>query len=115
MSTEVGALINHAHLDKVMGYVDAGQREGAELVLGGKRLAPPGVCAGGAFMSPAIFAGCTDDMTIVREEIFGPVASVLSFETEDEVTRRANDSAFGLSAGVFTNDLRRGHRMPVGS
>ena len=58
MATEVGALINHNHLDKVMGYVEAGQREGAELVLGGERLSPSGVCEGGAFMSPAIFAGC---------------------------------------------------------
>ena len=58
-----------------------------------------------------MFTGCTDDMTIVREEIFGPVMSVLTFDDEDEVVRRANDTEFGLSAGVFTRDIQRAHRV----
>ena len=73
-----------------------------------------GECSGGAFMSPAIFTGCDDNMRIVREEIFGPVMCVLPFDTEDEVLARANDSIFGLSAGVFTQDLVRAHRMAAG-
>lgn len=62
-------------------------------------------------MQPAVFTACSDDMRIVREEIFGPVMSVLTFETEEEVIARANGTDFGLAAGVFTRDLARGHRM----
>ena len=71
----------------------------------------PGELANGPFVMPTIFDDCTDDMVIVKEEIFGPVAAVLSFETEEEVIERANNTVFGLSAGVFTKDLQRGHRV----
>lgn len=110
-SVQMGALINKAHLEKVLAYVRLGQEEGARLVMGGQPLELPGALAGGAFMTPAIFDACTDDMRIVQEEIFGPVAAVLSFDTEAEVVARANDTQFGLSAGVFTNDIRRAHRV----
>jgi betaine-aldehyde dehydrogenase len=70
-----------------------------------------GDLANGAFVAPAVFDACRDDMSIVREEIFGPVMSVLEFEHEDEVVERANATDFGLSAGVFTNDLTRAHRV----
>ncbi len=95
---------------KVLGYVDAGRRDGARLLCGGERVAVPG-CEGGWFVRPAVFAGCDDAMSIVREEIFGPVMSVLTFEREDEVVARANATEFGLAAGVFTRDLARGHRV----
>ena len=65
----------------------------------------------GYFVAPTIFTGCRDDMSIVREEIFGPVLSLLSFDDEDEVTRRANDTPFGLASGVFTKDIKRAHRV----
>ena len=65
----------------------------------------------GYFIEPTIFADVTDDMTIAREEIFGPVLSVLDFDTEEEAIRRANDTEFGLAASVFTNDLTRAHRV----
>ena len=68
-------------------------------------------CEGGYFVRPAVFAGCADEMSIVREEIFGPVMSVLTFDDEDEVVARANATEFGLAAGVFTRDLARGHRV----
>jgi betaine-aldehyde dehydrogenase len=108
--TEVGALISAAHCDKVMGYIELGIAEGARLVCGGQRVAVPGH-EGGYFVAPTIFADCRDDMRIVREEIFGPVLSMLVFDDEAEVLRRANDTRFGLAAGVFTRDLTRAHRM----
>ena len=80
------------------------------LLTGGQALQPTGV-EGGYFVAPTIFTDCTDDMTIVKEEIFGPVMSVLTFETEEEVIQRANGTEFGLAAGVFTNDIRRAHRV----
>ncbi len=108
--TDVGALISEGHRDHVLGYIDKGKAEGARLVLGGQTAKVEG-CEGGSFVEPTIFTDCTDDMTIVREEIFGPVMSVLRFREDDEVLARANDTEYGLAAGVFTSDLTRGHRM----
>lgn len=109
-ATQVGALISAAHLEKVLGYVARGGAEGATLLTGGERVSH-GPLAKGNFMRPAVFTGCQDDMGIVREEIFGPVMAVLEFGSEDEVVTRANATEFGLSAGVFTNDLTRAHRV----
>ena len=109
METEVGALISAPHRDKVMGYIAAGLSDGARLVSGGTTVTVPG--CDGYFVAPTIFADCADHMRIVQEEIFGPVMSVLVFDEEDEVVRRANDTRFGLAAGVFTQDIKRGHRM----
>ena len=108
--THVGALISADHMAKVLGYVEAGKASGAKLLCGGHRAADPAL-AGGNFVVPAIFDNCTDDMSIVREEIFGPVMSVLTFVDENEVVRRANDTPFGLSAGIFTRDIQRAHRV----
>ena len=108
--THVGALISADHMAKVLGYIEAGKAEGATLLCGGHRAADPAL-ANGNFVVPAIFDNCTDDMSIVREEIFGPVMSVLTFDDEDEVVRRANDTPFGLLAGVFTRDIQRAHRV----
>jgi len=108
--TQVGALISRAHMERVLGYIESGKAEGARLALGGAR-ADAGQQAGGNFVLPTIFADCTDDMTIVREEIFGPVMSVLRFSDEDEAVRRANATRFGLAAGLFTRDLARAHRV----
>lgn len=108
--TQVGALISRVHMDRVLGYVAAGAAEGARLVYGGERV-DDGALDRGNFVRPAIFADCTDDMKIVREEIFGPVMSILRFEDEDDVIARANATKFGLAAGVFTRDLARAHRV----
>jgi betaine-aldehyde dehydrogenase len=107
--TEVGALISEAHTAKVMDYIASGISEGATLVCGGERVAVTG--QGTNFVAPTIFADCTDEMRIVREEIFGPVLSMLTFDTEAEAVARANNSRFGLAAGVFTTNLQKGHRV----
>jgi len=109
-ATQVGPLVSQAHMHKVLGYIERGREEGARVLIGGHRVMD-GALARGHFVAPTVFDGCRDEMTIVREEIFGPVMSVLEFESEAEVIERANATEFGLSAGVFTNDLARGHRV----
>jgi betaine-aldehyde dehydrogenase len=109
-ATQVGALISEDHMGKVLSYIARGKAEGARLVAGGHRVTG-GDLANGFFVAPTVFDECHDDMAIVREEIFGPVMSVLEFEDEEEVIERANATEFGLAAGVFTNDLTRAHRV----
>lgn len=109
-ATQVGPLVSTEHMNDVLAYVEAGNRAGARLVCGGER-ATEGDLGRGNYVRPTTFAGCTDDMRVVREEIFGPVMSVLTFSGEDEVIRRANDTEYGLAAGVFTTNLARGHRV----
>jgi betaine-aldehyde dehydrogenase len=107
--TNVGPLISAAQRDKVLGFIAAGVEEGARLLAGGG--VPADQHPGGFFIAPTIFDGVTDEMTIAREEIFGPVLSLLAFGGEAEVVRRANASEFGLAAGVFSSDIRRAHRV----
>jgi betaine-aldehyde dehydrogenase len=109
-TTQVGALISEQHMHKVLGYIARGRAAGARLLIGGDRVTT-GNLGKGYFVAPTIFDACRDDMAIVREEIFGPVMSVLEFTDEREVIERANATEFGLAAGVFTNDLTRGHRV----
>jgi betaine-aldehyde dehydrogenase len=109
-ATQVGALISEDHMGKVLTYITRGKAEGARLLTGGHRVTS-GDLASGFFVAPTVFDECHDDMAIVREEIFGPVMSVLEFEDEEEVIARANATEFGLAAGVFTNDLTRAHRV----
>lgn len=109
-TTQMGPLVSTAQGDKVMAHIATGQAEGAWLLTGGARVAIPGFEAG-VFVQPTVFADVTDDMTIAREEIFGPVMSVLGFTTEEEVIARANATEFGLAAGVFTADIARAHRV----
>lgn len=106
--THVGALISADHMEKVLSYIESGKNQGAGLACGGFRVTENGLDKGN-FVAPAVFTACTDDMKIVREEIFGPVMAVLPFESEQEVIARANDTEFGLSAGVFTRDIQRAH------
>jgi len=109
-ATQVGPLVSEQHMHKVLGYIARGRAEGARLVIGGNRVTS-GDLGRGYFIAPTVFDDCRDDMAIVREEIFGPVMSVLEFADEREVIERANATEFGLAAGVFTNDLTRGHRV----
>jgi betaine-aldehyde dehydrogenase len=108
--TQVGALVSEQHMHKVLYYIERGRAEGARVLTGGMRVTT-GELGKGYFVAPTVFDNCRDDMTIVREEIFGPVMSVLEFEDELEVIERANATEFGLAAGVFTNDLTRAHRV----
>lgn len=108
-ATNFGPLVSAEQREIVEGYIAKGRDEGARLVCGGGRVDQPGY-----FLEPTVFADVTDDMTIAKEEIFGPVLSVLDFETEEDVLARANATEFGLAAGVFTKDLARAHRMVAG-
>ncbi|MEL6640989.1 MAG: betaine-aldehyde dehydrogenase [Pseudomonadota bacterium] len=104
-----GPMVSARQREIVEGYIAKGVEEGARLVTGGNRVDRPGF-----FIEPVVFADVTDDMTIAREEIFGPVLSVLDFETEEDALARANATEFGLAAGVFTTNLTRAHRMVAG-
>ena len=108
--TQMGPLVSQAQHDKVLAYIGVGRQEGATLAHGGGIPALQGF-ENGCFVEPTIFTAVTDGMRIAREEIFGPVMSVLAFDDEDEVVARANDTPFGLAAGVFTRDLPRAHRV----
>jgi betaine-aldehyde dehydrogenase len=106
----MGPLISERQGARVMDFIARGQAEGARLVCGGGRARIQGF-EGGFFVEPTVFADVTDAMTLAREEIFGPVMSVLRFEAEDEAVARANATRYGLAAGVFTRDLARAHRV----
>jgi betaine-aldehyde dehydrogenase len=108
--TQMGALISSKHLNKVMGYIDKAKASGARLVIGGNRYKSKET-SNGFFVEPTIFADCKDDSDHVIDEIFGPVMSVLRFNNEAEVIKRANDTKFGLAAGIFTKDINRAHRV----
>lgn len=110
MRTQVGALISTEHMHKVLNFIEQGKASGARLVIGGKRVTHPPMDKG-SFVQPTIFADCKDDMPHVKNEIFGPVMSVLRFSDEEEVIRRANNTEYGLAAGLFTQNLSRAHRV----
>ncbi|KQQ57755.1 betaine-aldehyde dehydrogenase [Pseudomonas sp. Leaf129] len=109
-NTNFGPLVSFAHMENVLGHIAKGKAEGARLLCGGERLTD-GELGRGAFVAPTVFTDCSDEMTIVREEIFGPVMSILGYDSEDEVIRRANATEMGLAAGVVTRDLNRAHRV----
>lgn len=110
MATQMGSQINHKQLEKILSYVEIGKKEGARVLTGGERAVVPGF-EKGAFMQPTLLVDVTNDMRVAQEEIFGPVAVVIKFETEDEVVAMANASEYGLGGAVWTRDINRALRV----
>jgi acyl-CoA reductase-like NAD-dependent aldehyde dehydrogenase len=108
MTTQIGPLASRRQLDRVLGYIDAGRNEGAQFTTGGARSSR---FERGFFVEPTVFAGVRADMTIAREEIFGPVVSIIAYDEVDQAVALANDTDFGLSGTVFTSDVERGYAI----
>lgn len=109
--TDVGALISESHLNKVLGYIDLAKREGGTIVTGGNRVTVRGRCEGGYFLEPTIITGLNHACRTNQEEIFGPVVTVMPFDGEEEAIHFANDSNYGLSATIWTENLKRAHSV----
>ncbi len=107
-SAPMGAIVDEGQMNNVLKYIEKGKAEGAELVLGGERVMTE---SGGYYIAPTVFNEVAHEMSISKEEIFGPVLSVIGFDSEDEALRIANDTDFGLAAGVWTQNLSRAHRV----
>ena len=105
-SNNLGALVEVPHMEKVLEYIEIAMKEGGKLLCGGNRIGTTG-----NFVEPTVFDGITPDMTIARDEIFGPVLGIMTFETEEEAIRIANDTIYGLQASLFTDDLTTAHRV----
>jgi aldehyde dehydrogenase (NAD+) len=103
--TQQGPQVDEAQFDKILQYIGYGKQDGAKMITGGNRVGDRGY-----FVEPTLFTGVTDDMRIARDEIFGPVLSVLKFKNVDEIIKRSNDTNFGLAAAVWTRDVAKAHR-----
>jgi betaine-aldehyde dehydrogenase len=110
LATQVGALISKPHLNKVLAAIEAAKSSSAQLLVGGYQVTENGLDKGN-FVAPTVFFDCNDEMDLVQSEVFGPVMAVLKFRDESEVIARANDTHYGLAAGVFTQNLARAHRV----
>jgi aminomuconate-semialdehyde/2-hydroxymuconate-6-semialdehyde dehydrogenase len=110
-STNLGAMVSEAHMKKVLGYIDLALSEGGKLLCGGKQVKLDGRCANGYFIEPTVIVGLDEKCRTNQEEIFGPVVTIMPFDTEEEVLAYANSTAYGLSATIWTQNLNRAHRV----
>ncbi|UII28714.1 aldehyde dehydrogenase [Fulvivirga maritima] len=109
--SDIGAVVSQAHMDKVLAYIELAKKEGGEILCGGAQVKLPGRCENGYFIAPAVITGLDYNCRVNQEEIFGPVVSVMPFDSEEEVIGYANSTAYGLSATIFTENLKRAHRV----
>ncbi|MEO7538849.1 MAG: aldehyde dehydrogenase family protein, partial [Pyrinomonadaceae bacterium] len=109
--TDVGAIVSKPHFNKIMSYIDIAQKEGGTVLAGGTRVTVDGRCSGGWFIEPTVIEGLSHDCRTNQEEIFGPVVTVMPFDTEEEVLNYANSVTYGLSATLWTENLSRAHRV----
>jgi aminomuconate-semialdehyde/2-hydroxymuconate-6-semialdehyde dehydrogenase len=112
--TSLGALVSAGHRDKVLSYIDLARQEGGKVLTGGRVVNVPGRCAHGYFIEPTVISGLPFDCRTNQEEIFGPVVTIMPFDTEEEVLRYANSTTYGLSATLWTENLKRAHRLAAG-
>jgi aminomuconate-semialdehyde/2-hydroxymuconate-6-semialdehyde dehydrogenase len=110
-STNLGAIVSEPHMEKILSYIDLAKKEGGSILCGGNRVALDGRCSGGYFLEPTVIEGLSHDCRTNQEEIFGPVVSIMPFDTEEEVLSYANSVRYGLSATVWTENLSRAHRI----
>ena len=110
-NTDVGALVSAAHMEKVLGYIALARKEGGQLLTGGEQVRIKGRCENGYFVTPAIISGLGPDCRTNQEEIFGPVVTVMPFDTEEQAIAYANSTSYGLSATLWTENLKRAHRV----
>jgi aminomuconate-semialdehyde/2-hydroxymuconate-6-semialdehyde dehydrogenase len=113
-SSQMGALVSEGHMNKVLSYIALAKDEGGNVLCGGEKVEMAGKCEGGYFVSPALIEGLGPDCRTNQEEIFGPVATIYPFETEEEGLEMVNGTPYGLSANVFTTDLKQAHRVAAG-
>ena len=113
MNTQMGSQINEKQVEKILSYINIAKEEGAVIACGGDRYTE-GSCKDGCFMQPTLITNVTNDMRVAQEEIFGPVAVVIKFKTEEEVIAMANDSQYGLGGAVWTKDINRAIRVSRG-
>ena len=109
--TDVGAIVSRQHFDKIMSYIELAQKEGGSILTGGEQIHLDGRCADGWFIKPTVIEGLSHDCRTNQEEIFGPVVSIMPFDTEDEVLSYANSVRYGLSSTIWTENLSRAHRV----
>ncbi|MFM7328756.1 MAG: aldehyde dehydrogenase [Bacteroidota bacterium] len=110
-STDIGALVSEAHMNKVLGYIELARKEGGTVVSGGERVIVPGKCKDGFYLAPTIITGLDTQCRTNQEEIFGPVVTIMPFDTEAEAITFANSTTYGLSATLWTENLKRAHRI----
>lgn len=110
-TTNIGALVTEAHMNKVLGYIELARKEGGRILTGGKRIGVPGRCSQGYFVEPTVIVGLDQNCRTNQEEIFGPVVTIMPFDSEEEAIALANSTTYGLAATIWTENLKRAHRV----